>query len=635
MIADKNRERKMVFYGRVSTEHEAQLSALENQMQWYDDQLKYHPNWQLCGRYIDQGITGTQAKKRPAFLKMMDDARAGKFDLIVTREVCRFARNTVDTLVATRELKNINVEVFFVEDNIWTLDGDGELRLTIMATLAQDESRKISERVKAGQQVSRMNKTLYGNGNILGYKRVGNTYVIDPEQAETVRMIYRWYLQGYGMRAIMGKLIENKRRCANGLIKWDTTKVSRVLHNATYMGYIGYNKSYRNNFLDQKIIRNKEDEFVYVKGDFEPIIPEDVWYACRDLRMDRSTTVPALVKSKQKRIGVTPTTDVWANKLRCACGSRFKRYKWRQDKDGQKHYGYSCYSRINNGSAEKRRQLDLDTDGFCDMPTVNETKLDVMAAVLFDNIIADKAPVIEEAVNILNQTLKEMKTENKRDLSDYQQRIEKAEKKLDSLLSMRADGEISKEEYQRAKSKCEQEIKELQAAMLGNGQEEGNAEESIDMQYVRDQLGKISITDSGKADKDVLMEFIDTITVEKGNVFRWGLWLRNKPSYLRMTTSGRSDNMTVSAVGAEFDAKECSDNPKTGQNGHFTPAGCDPHRRISRILASNLAYNMRGALCSAHIFYAQISRVLSTGICQIELCMRLGISHGRKNDLFG
>ena len=583
MIADKNRERKMVFYGRVSTEHEAQLSALENQMQWYDDQLKYHPNWQLCGRYIDQGITGTQAKKRPAFLKMMDDARAGKFDLIVTREVCRFARNTVDTLVATRELKNINVEVFFVEDNIWTLDGDGELRLTIMATLAQDESRKISERVKAGQQVSRMNKTLYGNGNILGYKRVGNTYVIDPEQAETVRMIYRWYLQGYGMRAIMGKLIENKRRCANGLIKWDTVKVSRVLHNATYMGYIGYNKSYRNNFLDQKIIRNKEEEFVLVKGDFEPIIPEDVWYACRDLRMDRSTTVPALVKSKQKRIGVTPTTDVWANKLRCACGSKFKRYKWRQDKDGQKHYGYSCYSRINNGSAEKRRQLDLDTDGFCDMPTVNETKLDVMAAVLFDNIITDKAPVIEEAVTILNQTLKEMKTENKRDLSGYQQRIEKAEKKLDSLLSMRADGEISKEEYQRAKSKCEQEIKELQAAMLGNGQEEDAAEESIDMQYVRDLLGKISMDESGKVDKDVLMEFVDTITVEKGNVFRWGLWLRNKPSYLRMITSGRGDNMTASAVGAEFDTEDCTKPQNTGQNGHFTLAGCDHHRRTLNV----------------------------------------------------
>ena len=181
-----------------------------------------------------------------------------------------------------------------------------------------------------------------------------------------------------------------------------------------------------------------------------------------------------------------------------------------------------------------------------------------------------------------------MKAENKRDLSGYQQRIEKAEKKLDSLLSMRADGEISKEEYQRAKSKCEQEIKELQAAMLGNGQEEDVADESIDMQYVRDLLGKINITDSGKADKDVLMEFIDTITVEKGNVFRWGLWLRNKPSYLRMTTSGRGDNMTASAVGAEFDAKECFEPQKTGQNGHFTPAGCDHHRQTSRIPESNL-----------------------------------------------
>ena len=180
-----------------------------------------------------------------------------------------------------------------------------------------------------------------------------------------------------------------------------------------------------------------------------------------------------------------------------------------------------------------------------------------------------------------------MKTENKRDLSGYQQRIEKAEKKLDSLLSMRADGEISKEEYHRAKLKCEQEIKELQAAMLGNGQEEDIVDESIDMQYVRDLLGKISLGESGKADKDVLMEFIDTITVEKGNMFRWGLWLRNKPSYFRMTTSGRGDNMTASAVGAEFDAKECSDAPNTGQNVHFTPAGCDHHRRTSRTLANN------------------------------------------------
>ena len=188
---NRNRQRRVVFYGRVSSEHEAQLSALENQIQWYDDIATRHQNWMVLRKYVDEGITGTQAKKRPAFLQMIQDAKQKKFDLIVTREVCRFARNTVDTLVVTRDLKNYGVEVYFVEDNIWTMDGDGELRLTIMATLAQEESRKTSERVRAGQKISRDKGVLYGNGNILGYDRDKNTgtYVINAEQAETVKMI--------------------------------------------------------------------------------------------------------------------------------------------------------------------------------------------------------------------------------------------------------------------------------------------------------------------------------------------------------------------------------------------------------------------------------------------------------------
>ena len=188
---DPNRQRNVVYYGRVSTEHDAQLQALEKQMQWYDDQTKYHPNWTVVGKYIDEGITGTLAKKRPAFMQMIEDAKEQKFDLIVTREVCRFARNTVDTLALTRELRSYGVEVYFVSDNIWTMDGDGELRLAIMATLAQEESRKISERVRAGQAISRENGVLYGTGNIIGYNRVNGTYVIDPEQAQTVRTVYQ------------------------------------------------------------------------------------------------------------------------------------------------------------------------------------------------------------------------------------------------------------------------------------------------------------------------------------------------------------------------------------------------------------------------------------------------------------
>ncbi len=167
--------RKVAIYGRVSTEHEAQLAAFENQQAWYEGIIKQHSDWVIVDRYYDEGITGTAAQKRPAFMNMLQAARRGAFDLIVTREVCRFARNTVDTLTVTRELKRLGVEVYFIQDNIWTLDGDGELRLTIMATLAQEESRKISERVLAGQQVSREKGRLYGNGNILGYDLVAGT----------------------------------------------------------------------------------------------------------------------------------------------------------------------------------------------------------------------------------------------------------------------------------------------------------------------------------------------------------------------------------------------------------------------------------------------------------------------------
>ena len=193
--------RKVVIYARVSTEHEAQISALENQVQYYDELLKWHPEWDLVERYIDEGITGTSINKRQGFLRMMSDATTGKFDLIITREVSRFARNTVDTLQQTRKLKAMGVEVWFTEDNIWTMnDEDGELRLSIMATLAQNESKKISQRVKAGQLISFKNGVLYGNGNILGYDRVGSQMVINEEQADTVRRIFELYLSGCGVR---------------------------------------------------------------------------------------------------------------------------------------------------------------------------------------------------------------------------------------------------------------------------------------------------------------------------------------------------------------------------------------------------------------------------------------------------
>lgn len=468
---DRNRQRSVVFYGRVSTEHEAQLAALENQMQWYEDQAKYHPNWTVLKSYIDRGITGTQAKKRPAFMEMLNDAKYHKFDLIVTREVCRFARNTVDTLVITRQLKEIGIEVYFVEDNIWTMDNDGELRLTIMATLAQEESRKTSERVRAGQKISRDNGVLYGNGNILGYDRLGDTYVINEDQAETVRIIYDLYLKGNGFNKIVNELVRLKRKDSSGLVRWDATKVSRILHNATYKGYQGYYKSHKNNHLDQKTIVNRdEDTYLYVKGRFTPIISEEVWDKCKALR-ESKLTLRKTQEGKLERTGTRTSEDIWAKRLICRCGHRMRKDRWHVNKTGLT-YGYKCYNVLNNGSKQARIDAGLDADKYCDMGTIADWKFDLMLRELLKALNLNNDDLIKKAYNQFeNSYTKE--TKEARELRDAEAKLRKIRIKLENLTEMRVNGEIDKQEYSSLKAKingemliAEKEIDDIKRVVL-------------------------------------------------------------------------------------------------------------------------------------------------------------------------
>ena len=425
-------------------------------MQWYEDQAKYHPNWTVLKSYIDRGITGTQAKKRPAFMEMLNDAKYHKFDLIVTREVCRFARNTVDTLVVTRELKNYGVEVYFVEDNIRTMDGDGELRLTIMATLAQEESRKTSERVRAGQKISRDNGVLYGNGNILGYDRLGDTYVINEDQAETVRIIYDLYLKGNGFNKIVNELVRLKRKDSSGLVRWDATKVSRILHNATYKGYQGYYKSHKNNHLDQKTIINRdEDTYLYVKGRFTPIISEEVWDKCKALR-ESKLTLRKTQEGKLERTGTRTSEDIWAKRLICRCGHRMRKDRWHVNKTGLT-YGYKCYNVLNNGSKQTRIDAGLDADKYCDMGTIADWKFDLMLHELLKALNLNNDDLIKKAYNQFeNSYTKE--TKEARELRDAEAKLRKIRIKLENLTEMRVNGEIDKQEYSSLKAKINGEM---------------------------------------------------------------------------------------------------------------------------------------------------------------------------------
>ena len=542
---DRNRLRQVAIYGRVSTEHEAQLSALENQLQWYDDQVRYHPNWVVEGRYIDEGITGTQAKKRPAFLRMIEDAKNGKFGLIVTREVCRFARNVVDTLVVTRELKGIGVEVYFIDDNIWTMDGDGELRLSLMATLAQEESRKTSERVKAGQKISRDNGVLYGNGNILGYDRVGGSYVINEEQAETVRMIYDLYLQGYGSMRIASILTERKRKNASGVIKWSISNIMRAIRNATYTGTKCYNKSRSNNFLEQKRINNLDmSTYEYVEGDFPAIISQEVWDKAQQIRESRKK--PTLVSAEKTTISKRDSKDIWVNKLRCACGSSYRKDKWHIRNDGSIAYGYQCYNQLNNGSKKKREALGLDTEGFCDIRMVADWKLDFMAKAALEHLWKDRKESVLLAIDLIKRYYRDERTnDGLADTASIQAKLDKATVRLQNLIAMRADGEITKEEYQAMRNPIDEQIQSLQKSL-----EEVPATEATPKGLQLDKIiaalnSMIDFSDS-TISHDIINQFVYRVTPTSDSTYDWYLNLSGTAkARAAFTAEGRKKNCVI------------------------------------------------------------------------------------------
>jgi len=538
----------MVFYGRVSTEHEAQLSALENQIQWYDDQAKYHSNWNMMDKYIDEGITGTQAKKRPAFLRMLEDARQGKFDLIVTREVCRFARNTVDTLVTTRELKNLGIEVYFVEDNIWTMDGDGELRLTLMATLAQEESRKVSERVRAGQKISRDNGVIYGNGNILGYDRIGDKYIINREQAETVRMIFDMYLyEDMGTMRIANELTQRKRVAASGVIKWTCSNVSRILGNATYMGYIAYGKSFSNNYLEQKRINNLDRaSYMYVKGDFEPIISEEDWYKCEKIRNSR------MAPSLSKAVGIrkthckADTKDIWASKLRCSCGASFRKNRWHKNNGCDWSYGYQCYNQLNNGAARKRREAGMDDTGYCDMQMIADWKLELMSKIIMENLWSDRKGSIQTACQLIQECYK---TENPKQVSTVNicAQIEQIKSKIENLIDMRTEGDISKEEYKSRRESLDSELQKLNTEMQAQQQDViVPINNGLRWDAITETINQLIDFSQPKLSREILEKFVAKVVPLDNNRYRWFLNIDSKTTIdIDLATEGRKTNPNV------------------------------------------------------------------------------------------
>lgn len=335
-------KRRVAGYARVSTDSDEQFTSYEAQVDYYTSYISNRADWKFVGIYTDEGISGTNTKHREGFNAMVKDALAGKIDLILTKSVSRFARNTVDSLTTVRELRDSGVEVYFEKENIWTFDSKGELLITIMSSLAQEESRSISENVTWGHRKRFADgKVSIPYSNFLGYdKGLDGNLVINKEQAKIVKKIYRYFLEGNTPYKIAKMLTAEGIPTIQGKKKWSALPVKNILTNEKYKGDALLQKSFTVNFLTkEKKMNEGEIPMYYVEKNHEPIIEPRIW-----------DFVQTLIENRPKY-----NNDVFSSKIVCGCcgsffgaktwhsNSKYKRTIWRCN-NKYKNKGAPCKS---------------------------------------------------------------------------------------------------------------------------------------------------------------------------------------------------------------------------------------------------------------------------------------------------
>ena len=336
-------KRRVAGYARVSTDKDEQFTSYEAQVEYYTQFIQRNPDWQYVDVYTDEGLSGLNTKKRKGFNDMISDALAGKIDLIITKSVSRFARNTVDSLSTIRELKAHNVEVYFEKENIYTFDGKGELLLTIMSSLAQEESRSISENVTWGQRRRfEEGRVSFAYSNFLGYdKNPGKGKclppVINPEQAETVKLIYNLFMQGKTTWTIAKMLTEAGLKTPRGKDKWSVSTVESILTNEKYKGAAILQKKFTSDYLT-KTMKVNEGEYpqYYVENNHEAIIQPDEW----DMVQKEFARRKAMGRSYSGN-------SIFSAKIICGdCGSFFGAKVWNSTSDKYRRTVWQCNSKF-------------------------------------------------------------------------------------------------------------------------------------------------------------------------------------------------------------------------------------------------------------------------------------------------
>ena len=350
----------------VSTDSEEQASSYEVQVEHYTQFIEKNPEWELAGIFADDGISGTNTKKREEFNRMIEACMAGHIDMIITKSISRFARNTLDCLKYIRKLKEKNIPVFFEKENINTMDSKGEVLLTIMASLAQQESQSLSQNIKLGLQYRYQNGEVQVNHNrFLGYTKDEDGHlIIEPTEAEVVKRIYREYLEGSSLLQIGRGLEADGILTAAGKAKWRPETLRKILQNEKYIGDALLQKTYTVDFLNKKRVQNNGIvPQYYVENSHPPIIPRDLYMQVQEEMVRRANRHSG--EKRKKRVYSSKyalSSIVYCPK----CGDIYRRIAW--NNRGKHSTVWRCCTRVEHGPTA------------CDAPTIQESKL--QAAVI-------------------------------------------------------------------------------------------------------------------------------------------------------------------------------------------------------------------------------------------------------------
>ena len=347
----KVQKRRVAAYARVSTDSEEQQTSYAAQVDRYTKYIQERADWEFVAVYTDEGISALNTKHRDGFNRMVADALDGKIDLIVTKSVSRFAQNTVDSLTTVRKLKEKGVEVFFEKEDIYTLDSKGALLITIMSSLAQEESRNISENIRWGVvRKFEKGKVIVNCTKFMGYtKNEDGDLVIVPEEAEIVKLIFRLYLEGYSTGKIAKHLEEQGIKTATGQGKWHSTVIDKMLRNEKYMGDALLQKTYTVDFMTKKKVKNTGIvPQYYVEDDHEAIIPKELFYRVQEEVMRRASLCKAAVTRKKNQRSRYSSSYALTGMLICGkCGQEYRRVTWARN--GKKKVVWRCSNRLTNG----------------------------------------------------------------------------------------------------------------------------------------------------------------------------------------------------------------------------------------------------------------------------------------------